>query len=54
MASQSTGPSKYPNQVTNKMRCRGFVREVGNREGRAGEYEAGGIYMPTLFGLGRG
>jgi hypothetical protein len=54
MASQSTGPSKYPNQVTDGMRWRGFVREVGGREGGAGEYEAGGICMPTLFGLGGG
>ena len=27
---------------------------MGSREGGAGEYEAGGICMPTLFGLGRG
>jgi hypothetical protein len=34
------------------MRWRGLVSEVGSREGGAGEYEAGGICMPTLFGLG--
>ncbi len=54
MASQSTGPSKYPNQVTDGMRWKGLVSEVGSREGGAGEYEAGGICMPTLIGLGRG
>ncbi len=27
------------------------MRELGSREGGAGEYEAGGICMPTLFGL---
>jgi hypothetical protein len=54
MASQSTGPSKYPNKVTNGMRWRGLVSKVGSREGGADEYEAGGICMPTLFGLGRG
>ena len=30
------------------------MSKVGSREGGAGEYEAGGICMPTLFGLGRG